>query len=264
VRKNEIIYYKDELNDDFARNKIKTAKLPDDFAYVNKNIFFVFFGFFFYHFFARPLIFIFIKFNYLARLKNRKVLRAVRGKGYFIYGNHTSDLLDAFRPNTLGLIRKNYIAANPDAFSIKGIKTIVAMLGAIPTIDNDFRHHAKLLSAIEYRIKQKSTVTIYPERHIWPYYTGIRPFTCASFHFPVKLDTPVVALTTTYHKRRYLLKWMKKPRVVHYLDGPFYPDSSLSIPAAKQQIRNKVYEAMLKRATAVEQYEYIKYVKTAE
>ena len=42
---------------------------------------------------------------------------------------------------------------------------------------------------------------------------------------------------------------MKKPRVIHYLDGPFYPDSSLSVPEAKQQIRDQVYEAMLRRAT---------------
>lgn len=265
MAKDKIIYYKDELNDDFAGNNIKTKKVPADYRYINHNIFFRVGAFILYYGIAKPLVWLVIKVMFFAKVKNRKVLKAVQGQGHFIYANHTGDILDAFRPNTLRLFRKNYIVVNPDAFSIPGIKTIVAMLGAMPIVDNDIRQNAKLLEAVEYRIKHKASVTIYPERHIWPYYTKIRPFTPASFHYPVKLNAPAIVLTTTYHAHKGLLKWIKRPRVIHYLDGPFYPDNTLSKVEAKQLLRDTIYQTMVARATNTPQYEYIKYIKkTAE
>ena len=35
----KVRYYKDELNDDFAGNDIKTKKLPEDHKYIKKNPF---------------------------------------------------------------------------------------------------------------------------------------------------------------------------------------------------------------------------------
>ena len=36
----KILYYSDELNDDFAGTNIEQKKLPEDFEYINKNFFF--------------------------------------------------------------------------------------------------------------------------------------------------------------------------------------------------------------------------------
>lgn len=261
MAKNRIIYYKDELNDDFAGNHIKTKQIPDDYPYVNHNIFYRVAAFILYYGIAKPIIWLIMKVMFATKLKNKKVLKKVRGQGYLIYANHTGDILDAFRPNTLRLWRKNYIIVNPDALSIPGIKTIVAMLGALPIVDNNIHQTAKLMEAVEYRLGQKASVTIYPERHIWPYYTKIRPFSPASFHYPVKFDVPVVVLTTTYHRRTGLLRWMKRPKAIHYLDGPFYKDSRLSKAEAKQQLRDEVYQAMTRRASQQKQYDYIQYIK---
>ena len=52
------------------------------------------------------------------------------------------------------------------------------------------------------RIKQKRTVAVYPEVHIWPWYTGIRPFPAVSFAYPVKDGVPAVAFVTIYRKRK--------------------------------------------------------------
>ncbi len=50
--------------------------------------------------------------------------------------------------------------------------------------------------------------------------------------YPVELDVPSFALTTTYHRRRF----GRKPRTVTYLDGPFTrpqsPSQSQSAGAA--------------------------------
>ena len=85
---------------------------------------------------------------------------------------------------------------------------------------------------------------IYPEAHIWPFYTGIRPFKDTSFRYPVQQKLPVFSLTNTYQKRRY----SKKPKMVTYIDGPFYADASLPVRQQKKMLRDQVYEIMKKRA----------------
>ena len=94
------------------------------------------------------------------------------------------------------------------------------------------------------KITAKKCVMIYPEAHIWPYYTGIRPFRELSFRYPVQYQTPVFCLTNTYQKRRF----SKRPRIVTYIDGPFYPDGTLSMKQQKQKLRDEVYERMKERA----------------
>ncbi len=46
-------------------------------------------------------------------------------------------------------------------------------------------------------------MTIFPEAHVWPYYTGIRPFGEAAFHYPVATGKPVYTMTVTYQRRRW-------------------------------------------------------------
>lgn len=262
--KAKVYYYNNELTDDFAGNNIVTKQLPTNYPYVDKNPFFLLGSFVLYHLIARPIVYLIMKVIFATKLKNRKVLKKVKGQGFFIYGNHTGDILDAFRPNTLKIGRKNYIVSNPDAFSIKGIRTIVKMLGAIPLVEQDLCAQKKLLNAIDYRLKQKCSVTIFPEKHIWPYYTKIRPFDPATLYYPVRFNAPVITLTTTYHQRRGIFKSIKRPRVIHYLDGPFYPDKELAKSEARHKLRNEIYQKMLERAEEKPQYSYYQYIKQEE
>ena len=62
----KIYYYRDEQNDDFAATKIKTVKIPDDYKYINSNIFYRI-GERFIRVLAFPLIFIILKIVYLIR-----------------------------------------------------------------------------------------------------------------------------------------------------------------------------------------------------
>lgn len=98
-------------------------------------------------------------------------------------------------------------------------------------------------------------MTIYPEAHIWPYYTGIRPFKAVSFQYPVKLKCPVFALTNTYHR---MGRKGGEAGIVTYIDGPFFADESLNPREARQRLRDKVYFCMLERSRESD-YEYIEY-----
>ena len=252
------VYYCDELNDDFAGTNINTKQTPKDFAYVNKNVFLRAFSFVLYYFIAFPLVWTINKVVYFARYKNRKVLKQAKNQGYFLYGNHTILLGDAFSPSIISAPKRAYIIANPDATSIKGVRTIVKALGVLPTPYHK-ETYAKFFDAIETRLKQKATITIYPEAHIWPYCTKIRNFNSVSFKFPVKFNAPSFCFTTTYKKR----KLFKKPRAVIYIDGPFYPNQELSKKEQELDLRDRIYQTMCTRSKE-SNYDYIKYVKKEE
>ena len=251
--KRKTIYYKDELNDDFAGMNIKLSPLRKNYRYVHTNILWKVIEFFVYRLIAQPLVTLYMKFIFLQNYRNRKVLKGLKG-GAYLYSNHTNTLSDVFIPYSLHYLKKNYPVAGPALMSIRGINTLVEMLGAIPLATN-FKQVGQMRDCIFLRVKQGSFVTIYPEAHIWPYYTKIRPFKDSSFHFPAEDGAAVYALTNCYKKRLF----GSRPRIVTYIDGPFYADSSLSRKENMQMLRNKCYEAMKARAEKHSTYEYIHY-----
>ena len=255
--KNKTIYYSDELNDDFASLGIKKKPLGDDFEYIHKNILWNTCSFVIYRMIAQPLVFVFVKVAHRQRFKNRKVLKTARKTGAFIYANHTNMLLDAFAPNIVKLRKRGYILVGPDTTSIPGLKNIVEMVGAIP-LGQTLSENKEMLECINHRIaKNKGFITIYPEAHIWPYYTGIRDFKAGSFSYPCYTDTPVFAMTNCYQKKLI----GKHPKVVTFVDGPFYPDKNLPMKERKEKLRKQCYDTMVKRAKENSTYSYIVYEK---
>ena len=117
------------------------------------------------------------------------------------------------------------------------------MLGAIPTPDTKTATK-NFFSQIEKRIKKKSSITIYPEAHIWPYYTKIRNFKSVSFKYPVKLNVPCFCITNTYQKDAKT----NKVKMISYIDGPFFSENKASEKEACEDLRNKVYDVMCKRS----------------
>lgn len=112
---------------------------------------------------------------------------------------------------------------------------------------------------MEKRLKQRRVICIYPEAHIWPYYTGIRPFTEASFRYPVRYDTPVYAFTNVYKKRKHLFT----PKITTYVDGPFYPDKTLPVAAARKKLQRSGVRGKCARSK-LSDYDGIIYKKAEE
>ena len=135
------------------------------------------------------------------------------------------------------------------------MRNIVQMLGAIP-LANTIEGTRQFLAAMHRRLERGQAVMIYPEAHIWPYYTGIRPFPDDAFSYPIRLGAPVYCFTNTYEKRRR----GKKPRIVTYVDGPFLPDPALHGAAQRRDLRDRVYATMCERARN-SNIEVIRYVR---
>ncbi len=140
--------------------------------------------------------------------------------------------------------KRNFFIVNPENISMKGLKHFVEMLGAIP-IPGNKEAMRNFLQVIEKRIEKGYAITIYPEAHIWPYYTKIRPFKDVSFAYPIKLKTPVFCFTNTYQKYG---KKQEKVQMITYIDGPFFPDETLGSKEAKQKLRDQVYNTMVERS----------------
>lgn len=246
-----IRYYSDERKDDFASNQIEKKDLPENFRYIRRSPLYRIGAFIAYRLIATPFVFLYVKVKFHHRVRNRKVLKQAKGQGYFLYGNHTNGDLDAFVPSLLSFPKKAYIIADPDATSVPGLRTVVMMMGALPlptgpALFGPFR------KAIAERISEGSAVMIYPEAHIWPYYTDVRDFDPTSFMYAYMNNSPVFCFTNIYAKRRF----SSRPKVTTYVDGPFMPDLTLNRKQNVAMLKEQVYGAMRKHIDGHPKYEY--------
>ncbi len=245
MKKRKVIYYTDPLNDEFSKAQITPKVIDGSYVYCHDSAWKRFTHLFWYRgIFTLPAI-LYTKLVFGQRTVGGEKLKLYRKQGYFLYGNHTQDLGDAFLPNTLNLPKHNYIIVHPNNVSMPVLGRLTPSLGALPLPD-DMAANRNFVGAVERRIREGHCVVIYPEAHIWPYYTGIRPFSDASFIYPIKWNTPVFCFTNTYQKRKH----RKRPRIVTYVDGPFFPDESLGPRDRRRVLRDTVYETMRERAKA--------------
>lgn len=253
-----IIYYSDELNDEFAFDTIQPRKIGKDYIYVYHSIFKSFTRFFWYRIIALPPAKLYLKLHFHHKIVNRALFKQLRNTAFFMYGNHTHNMCDALIPTLISFPASVYVIVNPNNISMPVLGKITPSLGAIPLPD-DRDSTKNFMDCIAERVKQKKCIAIYPEAHIWPFYTKIRPFQSTSFRYPVEYNAPCVCFTNVYRKR----KFSKVPQIVTYIDGPFYPDKTLSGREQREDLRNKAFAAMTERAK-MNNVELIKYVKKEE
>ena len=251
----QTIYYQDELNDEFAGDHIQAKTIDGSYRYIRDGFWGKIAHVFWYRIIAIPLAKCYMKLHFHHRIEGREALKKAGKSGYYMYGNHTHPLCDALIPTMVNMPVDVSVIVHPNNVSMPVLGRITPYLGALPLPD-DREAMKHFLDEIAKKIEQDKCVMIYPEAHIWPYYTKIRPFTDASFRYPVQLKCPVMCFTNTYQKRKH----GQKPRIVTYIDGPFYPDESLKGKARKETLRNQVYEAMVERSK-LNTIELAKYIK---
>lgn len=256
MKEQKVIYYKDELNDEFSIPKIKARVIDENYKYEH-NIMWNMCSYILQNVISMPIKVLYQKIRFRLKYVGKEKLKECKDKGYFIYANHTQPFADTFIPSVANYPKRNFLIVNPVNISLKGTGTLVEMLGAIP-IPANVAGMKNFLTTIKGKIDKKSSITIYPEAHIWPYYTKIRPFKAVSFKYPVQLKTPVYCMTNTYQSYG---KKNNKIKIVTYIDGPFYPDTNLSAKEQQQELRDRVYNTMVERSKN-SNIEHIKYIET--
>ena len=256
MKKDKVRYFR-EFTDDFEISPDQEFELGADYEYIREDFFSKAKSAFIYTLaviFGIPYTRLFLHVRY----KNRKVLKAAKGKGYFIYSNHTQPMGDVFIPALAALPKRIYVVVSPANYTLPVIGKILPFLGALP-ITASPSGMRNFTEAVGRRIDEKKVVTIYPEAHVWEYYTEIRPFSDASFRYPVKFSSPVFSQTVTYQKRRF----SKKPRATVYIDGPFYADETLPKREQSRDLHDRVYACMKERSKE-SNCQYIRYEKIEE
>ena len=246
-------YYK-SFEDDFAFSKNQDLKLPKDYKWLRLDFFSRFLSAAVYSL-AFLISSVYCRVFLHVSFENKKILKETLKTGAFIYGNHTQPVGDVFNPALAAFPNRIYTVVSPANLGIPVIGKILPYLGALP-IPESVGGMKSFTAAMEYRLKQKKCIVIYPEAHVWEYYTGIRPFDSTSFKFPAKFGTPVYSMTAVYKKRKHF----QKPAIKIQFDGPFYPDTSLSLRDRAENLKTRVYESMKNRAKGSDCV-YIKYEK---
>lgn len=245
----EVRYYS-SFSDDFNQSADQNFELPEDYKWVRTGVIFKFLSALVY---GLAVIFggIYCRLVLHMKVIGRKNLKGVKG-GFFIYGNHTQPVGDVFIPALCVLPKRIFTVVSTANYGIPFIGKLLPFLGALPIV-NTVHGVKELNKAMEYRLEKGHPVVIYPEAHVWEYYTDIRRFPSTSFKFPVKLDKPSFVMTVTYKKS----KLFKKPLMEVFLDGPFYPQGST--PKDKtSDLHQKVLSKMLERSKN-SNYSYIEY-----
>ena len=242
------------FTDDFVTSAQQNYQLPPDYHWLPERFYqklwakIVFVG-------VRLFAVVYCKFCLHIRFQNRHVLKSFRHQGFVIYGNHTQPQGDAFTPMILlGWQGLNFICS-PANLGMPILGKLVPYGGGLP-IPNDIKHFGAFQQAIATILQRQHALMIYPEAHVWPYYTQIRPFPLAAFHYPIANHCASFCLTTTYQASR----WHRKPKIAVYVDGPFLPDAQLTPKTRQKQLAAAVHQKMEQRSSA-STYEWIHYRK---
>ncbi len=271
-------YYKD-YDENFVKTKNQAKKIPDDYQWIKRNPFAIIFGAIAFRilkvygfFYAKIILHLKVEgaekinnYRYKASSRNATQKYAKLGQsslsgkgGYYVYANHTLPLGDVFNSALYNPVHPYYICDSSN-LGIPILGPILPFVGALP-IPDSIRGKKHLFDAISYRAKRGNAIIIYPEAHVWPYYTKIRPFGTAAFNFPIRDDLPVFTATTVFNQPK---KEGKKPRITIYIDGPFYPKGEKLTKKEKiKSLHYQVAQQLTKRAK-LSDYEYHEYEKVA-
>ena len=252
MKHEKVYFYDNELEDEFSGIERSTVVVDKSYRYRHGRVWCAA-AWVLYHIIMTPVAFFYMKLKFGMRIVGREKLKKSRGECAFFYGNHTHIPGDGYIPACISFPRKALILAHPDNVSLYGTRNIMEMLGAFP-VPNRMSGMKGFMGELGRRVEAACPIFIYPEAHIWPYYTKIRPFTEKSFRYPALYDRPAYSFTTTYQKR------LLGTRITIYIDGPFMPDRSMNTRQAAVMLRNQVYDAMTARS-GNSTYEKVKYVK---
>ncbi len=253
-----VVYYDDPLLDEFSGvGERAKVRVDASFPYIRSSPLWRLARFFVYRVIMRPVAYLYCKGKLHLRIEGKEKLLPYCKQGYFLYGNHTQIPGDGYMPNVLAFPKDVYMIVNPDNIAFPGTKNLMMMLGTLP-IPTEISGFSAFDAALRTRLFEGGCIMVYPEAHIWPYCTFIRPFSAVSFRYPVKYNVPAFSFTVTYRRTKG-----GRPAVVAYVDGPFWGTGDC--PKAKQQdLHRQVYSAMCARADTPENVAFVNYQLKAQ
>lgn len=254
----DTVYYHDPLHDEFSGIQRPQVTVGRDFPFLREGWLFRIGKFFVFRVCVTPFAFLYLKLKFGLQIEGKEKLKAMKNRGYFLFGNHTQVPGDGLLSAMIPFPREMQVLVHADNIAAPGTRTLMMMLGALP-IPTEIAGFAGFQEAIAYHLQKKRCVVVFPEAHIWPYATCIRPFTAVSFRYPVQHEAPSFCFTVTYRRA----KRGGRPRMTVFVDGPFYGRGE-RLKERQQDLRDQIFEAMTRRADSKENVAFIRYLPAEE
>lgn len=250
-------YYR-SFTEDFVQTANQAKTVDEHYRFVHANPFYRLLSHLLYGC-GFLIALVYCRFALHLKVVNRARFPKDRKQGYFVYANHTQPFGDVVMPFLENPSRRKYWIGSSANLGIPLAGRLLPMWGILPVPSSVGQMHA-FEDAVAQRVREGCGIYVYPEAHVWPWYTGIRPFAPVSFTYPVKLDAPVYVATTTYQRRRF----GKRPRTTVYLEGPVGDNTGLTRRERKQALCDGVASLMQACAAKESRYAYVTYLPAEE
>lgn len=237
--------------EDIITNQGQNIELPNPYSWINNSQKNKILSTIIYKF-AGAFAWFYSKWILRVEVSGREKIPKKESEGFFVFGNHTQMVGDAFVPIYIFRGCRMRAIVSTANLGIPVLGRILPYMGALPIPGLD--QMKKFLQAVAYYADVGNGIVIYPEAHVWPYYTRIRPFGTAAFSYPVKQGLPVYCMTTTYQRPKH----GEKPVIKVYIDGPIEADRTQAPTKQKKELCQKVYQCMEERSRN-SNYEYWTY-----
>ncbi len=221
-----------------------TYKVDENFAFINKNIFFRLGSTVLFYLIAIPLLDIVARLWFGLRIKGHKKLRYVKG-GAVTVTNHIH-LLDSPMVACGLFPKKAHMVTLRTNFEIPIIRWLVRMLGGVP-IPETPKALNSFMESMRRELKDGRIVHFYPEASLWPWHDELRPFKNGAFNLAIRSDVPVVPMVFKFRKAWWPFSMIhKKPLVTLEVGDPQPPPREGSEKQRILNLRDQTFEYMQK------------------
>lgn len=251
------IYYTKAKDEEFNEMNPKiNLTIDDKYKYLPRCWLVRFFYFFFYYCIALPILIIFTKLSMGVKIKGRKNLKAIKS-GFVVCANHTNSLDCVNYAVNVAAPRRAYQIGLKYSLQLPFIRVLVKILGILPIADTmgGLKNFNKAVSTI---LERGNVLIVFPEAHIFPYYTGLRDFSVTSFKFSAKNNVPIVPCATTFRKRKVFKNCA--PKITINIGEPIYPDTNLSTNENAVMMHDKAVEFINSMVNQDTNYSFYNYV----
>ena len=214
----------------------REVKLKENYKFYNRTILFRFFSaiiVFFTIIFIVPIKRIFYGF----RVKGKENLKGI--KGAVTISNHILPLDAFFLVSTL-YPKKTYITMLESNLGFPVFSQYIRLAAATPIPTNP-KLFIKFLKETKATLENNNFVHIYPEAALIPYCDHIRPFLPGAFHIAYNSKVPIIPMVYTFHKRKGIFKFKKKPCITLNILKPYHIDETLPKKEAINKLNNDLF-----------------------
>jgi 1-acyl-sn-glycerol-3-phosphate acyltransferase len=177
------------------------------------------------------------------KIKNRKLLKKIRGTGAVAICNHIHEMDCTMCAVAFG-IRKLLFVSQPSNFSLAVAGFFVDILGSVPTPSTP-KEIQSFMYTLSKHLRKRQAVLFYPEGERQNYAEGLREFQRGPFYLAIDAQVPVLPMKIVYRDPDGLLKFFKKkPCLTLIIGEPLYPNSLLLNNDAEADLKKRAETVM--------------------